>query len=238
MGSLVAALRSARPVFVRTVFSSLIACLTACGGGDEETPARSAASPAAHVASLAPAAAASSAPLSIVGTPSTSIRRGLNYNFEPAVPNAGSRQLTFQIANKPRWASFSPYDGSLHGAPGPADLGNYPDIVISVGDGQQIVSLPRFAIDVVATASGSIVVSWNPPVARTDGSPLRDLAGFKIYFGTRPGEYAQSVTIANSGLTTYMIEELTPATYFVVATSFDSSGVESQFSNVASKRVF
>ena len=238
MGSLVAALRSARSGFVLTVFTSFVVGLTACGGGDEEAPAQSAASPGAHVASLAPVAAASSPPLSITGTPSRSIRQGLHYNFVPTVPNAGHRQLTFRIANKPRWASFSPYDGSLRGAPGAADIGNYPDIAISVADGQQAVSLSRFAIDVVATASGSIVVSWNPPVERTDGSPLRDLAGFKIYFGTHPGEYPQSVTIANPGITTYLIEELTPATYFVVATSFDSSGVESPFSNITSKSVF
>jgi hypothetical protein len=95
--------------------------------------------------------------------------------------------------------------------------------------------LAAFDIEVVATATGSVSITWNPPTERTDGTPLGDLAGYRIYFGTDPEDFHNSIAIHNPGITTYLIEELTPATYFVVATSFDSTGAESWFSNVASK---
>jgi hypothetical protein len=57
-----------------------------------------------------------------------------------------------------------------------------------------------------------------------------DLAGYRIYWGTTPGVYPNSVTINNPGLTTYVVENLSAGTYEFVATSFNNSGVESDYS--------
>ncbi|MDH3954373.1 MAG: fibronectin type III domain-containing protein, partial [Gammaproteobacteria bacterium] len=58
-----------------------------------------------------------------------------------------------------------------------------------------------------------------------------DLAGYVIYWGTEPGNYEQQLRIDNVGLTAYVLDSLRPATYYFVATAFNSAGTESDFSN-------
>ena len=145
--------------------------------------------------------------------------------------------LTFSIVNKPAWATFDTANGRLQGTPGPTHLGTTTGIVISVKDGAASASLPAFNVAVQAIATGSATLSWTPPTQNTDGSPLTDLAGFKIRWGTSQGNYSNSVTINNPGITTYLVENLMPNTYFFVATAFDTSGNESANSNAASKTI-
>ena len=46
-----------------------------------------------------------------------------------------------------------------------------------------------------------------------------------------------SVTIDNPGITTYVIENLAPGTYEFSSTAFNSNGIESEYSNFATKVV-
>jgi hypothetical protein len=62
-----------------------------------------------------------------------------------------------------------------------------------------------------------------------------DLAGYKIYWGTTPGQYTHSVKIENAGMSSYVVENLTPGTYEFAATSFNEAGVESAYSNPATR---
>jgi len=41
----------------------------------------------------------------------------------------------------------------------------------------------------------------------------------------------------NPGITTYVVENLSPNTYIFASTSINASGVESDFSNVATKTI-
>ena len=91
--------------------------------------------------------------------------------------------------------------------------------------------LPGFTIDVLATALGSVTLSWIPPTNRTDASPLTDLAGYRFYWGTASGNYTSSATVNNPGVSSYVVDQLAPATWYFVATALDSAGVESRFSN-------
>jgi hypothetical protein len=86
-------------------------------------------------------------------------------------------------------------------------------------------------------ANGSATVTWVPPTQNTDGSPLTDLAGYKIYWGTSPGVYSNSLTVDNPGLAAYVVENLVPAKYYFVATAVNAEGVESEPSNVATGEV-
>jgi hypothetical protein len=91
-------------------------------------------------------------------------------------------------------------------------------------------------VEVVPPApAGFINVSWVAPTTNADGSPLTDLAGFRVHYGTVPGIYATVVTIADPLATSYRIEPLPPGTYFVIVTAFDTSGNESADSVDASK---
>ena len=66
---------------------------------------------------------------------------------------------------------------------------------------------------------------------------LTDLAGYRVYWGATSGNYPNSVSVPNAGVTTYMVEQLTPAAYYFVVTALDASGNESAHSNVATKTV-
>ncbi len=181
-------------------------------------------------------AAANGSP-KISGAPPTSAMPGSQYSFTPTASDPDGNTLTFKIANKPSWASFNAATGQLQGTPSAADVGTTTGIVISVSDGSASASLASFSVTVMAIATGSATLSWQPPTQNSDGSPLTNLAGFKVYWGTSQGSYPNSVTLNNPGLTTYVVENLLPATWFFVTTSFNADGVESQYSNVASKTI-
>ncbi len=84
---------------------------------------------------------------------------------------------------------------------------------------------------------GSATLSWTPPTLNTDGSPLTDLASYKIYYGNESGNYHTCIQINNNGMTVYVVEHLTSNTYYFVMTAINSTGEESDFSGEASKQV-
>jgi hypothetical protein len=155
----------------------------------------------------------------------------------PTTTDPEGDAVSFTVENKPPWASFDPGTGTLQGTPGAADVGRYADIKLSVTDGLYAVAMGSFSIDVVSSAPGSIIVSWEPPTQRDDGTPLTNLAGYRLYWGTALGHYPNLAPIANPGIATYVIDELPSGTYYVVATAYDASGMESGFSNVATKTI-
>jgi hypothetical protein len=68
--------------------------------------------------------------------------------------------------------------------------------------------------------------------------PATDLSAYKIYYGTTPQMYTQTVTIANPGTTTIsQTLTLAPGTYYFVVTVIDNAGAESSYSNEASKTI-
>lgn len=202
---------AARRSFFRIVSVLFAAAsITACGGDDTN-----------------PGTTASNGDPLISGDPVDEIKAGSPFSFQPVASDPDGSPLTFTISNKPPWAAFSETTGQLSGTPGAADVGMYRDITITVSDGTSRVGLAPFAVYVVGTAAGSIMLNWLPPTERSDGSALANLAGYKIYWGTAQDDYANTVTIDTPGVTSYMIEQLSPGTYYLVMTAFDAAGVES-----------
>ena len=169
----------------------------------------------------------------ISGWPDTAVMTGDTYSFTPSASDANGDALTFSVDNLPRWARFDASTGRLSGQPVLGDEGTYARITISVSDGSTSVSLPTFSIEVTQTALGSMTLSWMPPTLNEDGSPLTDLAGYHLYFGTLRGTYTRRISIDNPGISTYVINNLLPDTYYVVARAFNASGVLSSYSNEA-----
>lgn len=153
------------------------------------------------------------------------------YLFTPSASDAEGDALTFTVRNKPAWSAFDAATGRLQGIPQFGDVGNYDDVVISVSDGSATSSLPPFSIAVSRDELGSVTLEWQPPERNTDGSYAGDLAGYVIYWGIEPGNYDRQLRIENVGLTAYVVDSLTPATYYFAATAFNSVGVESDYSN-------
>jgi len=176
----------------------------------------------------------------ISGTPATSVMQSSAYAFTPTASDADSGDtLTFTIVNKPSWAQFNTTTGALTGTPSAANVGTTTGIVISVSDGKVSTptALAAFNIAVVATATGSATLTWNPPTTNTDGSALTDLTGYKIYWGTTQGSYPNSVTVNSPGISSYVVTNLVASTYFFVVTSLSASGGESAYSAPASKTI-
>ncbi len=176
-------------------------------------------------------------PPSISGTPATTVRQDQSFSFTPSASDADGNPLTFSISNRPPWASFSNTTGRLSGTPSASSAGTYTGIVISVSDGEATRSLPAFTVTVTPTTTGSATLTWLPPTQNTDGSPLSDLAGYKIYWGQSQRDYSNSVTLNNPGLASYIVEQLTSGRWYFATTSFNSQGVESAFSNEGSKTI-
>jgi len=172
----------------------------------------------------------------ISGSPATSISPMLAYSFVPGATDADGSSLTFSISNKPAWAGFDTATGALTGMPLLGDVGIYTGIVISVTDGTASDSLPPFSID-VAAGSGTATLSWDAPTVNEDGSPLDDLAGYRVYYGTSLGNYPNIETIDNPGIVSYVINGLPVGTWFFTVTALDTSGNESVFSNIDSKTI-
>lgn len=173
----------------------------------------------------------------MTGTPQSTVMQGTAYAFQPTASDPDGDTLTFTVANAPAWAAFDTATGRLSGTPAAQHVGTTSGIVITASDGTLTTALPAFSITVQALAIGSATLSWLPPTQNTDGSPLTNLAGYKIYWGTQQGTYPNSTTLNNPGLATYVVEGLAPGTYFFVATAINTVGAESAFSGVASKTI-
>lgn len=167
---------------------------------------------------------------SISGTPPSSVVAGQLYSFQPTASDPNGDPLTFSIQNKPAWATFSATTGKLSGTPTAAQVGSYGNIVISASDGTTSRSLPAFAIAVTQTANGSVTLSWQPPTKNTDGTPLTNLAGYRVYYGLAAGQYTQTVSLPNPGLSSVVIEGLSPTRWYFAIKAYNGSGVESAYS--------
>ena len=212
------------------------AVLSGCGGGgDESTPASGTAQPPTP-APLPPSGSSNHAP-TISGTAPPAVNAASPYSFVPTAADADGDTLAFSIQNKPAWATFNTTTGKLSGTPAAADVGTYSNVAISVSDGQASTALSAFAIAVTTVSTGRATLSWTAPTQNTDGSTLSNLAGYRIRYGTSASSLSNTIVINNVSVTTYVVENLSPATWYFAVTAVTSSGSESNNSNVASKQI-
>ena len=77
------------------------------------------------------------------------------------------------------------------------------------------------------TRAGEIRLAWDPVAAA---------AGYRIHYGTAPGDYSMRVDVGN--VSTCTLANLAEgATYFFAATAYDASGLESAASNEVSAEI-
>lgn len=75
----------------------------------------------------------------------------------------------------------------------------------------------------------SITLSWESPATNADGSPIEDLAGFKVYYGKTSNNYTNYVDVGSLHEAT--IGNLTPGVWCFSTTAYDYAGNESTPSN-------
>jgi hypothetical protein len=216
---------------ILSLLLAVTSLLVACGGGDEENADDEGPPVGGSPGNGSPGGVDGNSPPSISGKPIGQTLTNNPYLFVPSAADQDGDVLTFSIVNKPAWANFSTSNGRLNGTPTDADLGRYENIVINVSDGQSTTSLGPFEIEVVAFGPLSATLNWTAPQERTDGTVLTDLAGYKVYWGSSPGKYPNSATLQGAGTTTYVVDGLTPGTWYFSASALDSQGLESRLSN-------
>lgn len=177
----------------------------------------------------------------ISGSAPTTATTNAAYSFAPTASDADGDQVTFQIKNKPSWATFNTVSGKLTGTPGTSHAGTYANIVISASDGKSSASLPAFSVVVsqpeAPATDGAASLSWTAPTENTDGSPLSDLAGYLIVYGKSSTTLDKSVRIDNASIDSYTFQDLPAGTYHFAIKAFNSQGAESDTSSVVSKEV-
>lgn len=189
------------------------------------------------------AVAAASTSEVISGTPAATAVVGSAYSFKPTASAPNGLKVTFEIYNKPSWATFNSSTGQLSGTPSAANIGTYRWIQIAADDGQSTAWLPAYTLTVsesttsTPTATGSVTISWTPPITNVNGSTLTNLAGYHIYYGTSASNLSQVVDVTNPGLATYVVSDLSAATWYFSVTAVNSSGEESPRSSVVSRVV-
>ena len=82
--------------------------------------------------------------------------------------------------------------------------------------------------------AAQIMLAWDPPTTNADGSPLTDLAGYKVYYGTSCRTYGSSIDVGNVTSYTLDLPDLTEGqTYSIAVRAYDQDNPanESDYSN-------
>lgn len=193
-------------------------------------------------ATLAPFSISVTAPVAanraptISGSPVVAAQAGQAYAFRPTAADADGDALSYPIQNKPVWATFDATSGTLYGTPTAANVGSYAQVTISVSDGKAVATLPAFTITVAAAPTGNATLSWSPPTQNVDGTPINNLAGYKVLYGTTPGQYTQTLSLPVASMTSVVVEQLAMGqTWYFTVKAVNAAGAESDFSQVVSK---
>ena len=150
----------------------------------------------------------------------TSVQAGSHYALQPSAASPEGYTLVFSITGQPSWASFSTSTGLLSGTPASANVGSFPNIVISVSDGHSSVSLKAFTITVTAvttpptntppkitgtpatTVQAGSSYSFQPAASDADGNKLTFAIANKpswANFSTTTGQLSGTPATANVG---------------------------------------
>ena len=176
----------------------------------------------------------------ISGTPSRTARVGTRYSFKPRAYDADRHRVWFLIVNKPAWATFDRRTGLLSGTPRAFHAGRTTrGVRIAVTDGYSKTWLPTYSLQVAdpPTAGGSARLSWSAPTRNTDGSRLTDLRGYVIEYGTRRDQLNERLDVRGEAITSAVVEDLGPATWYFAVRAVSTAGVESRLSEVVSTTI-
>jgi len=155
--------------------------------------------------------------------------------------------LSWSSKDNATWLIVSPTTGSITNSAqisvsvNPAGLaaGTYAATVTVTATKGGSISVPvtftvtsgsTTALKSTSSSVGTVTLTWDPSTAT-------NLAGYKIYIGTASGGYSSPITVGN--VTSYTISNLgIGSTYYFAVTDYNTSGVESGFSNEVSKSIY
>jgi hypothetical protein len=88
-----------------------------------------------------------------------------------------------------------------------------------------------------ATQGGTATLIWTPVTRDAQGNELKNLAGYKVFYGTSPRALFSVVMIPDPQQTRYVVRDLAPGSWYFAVAAYTTSNVEGAHSNVVSKSV-
>ena len=71
-----------------------------------------------------------------------------------------------------------------------------------------------------------VQLTWDAPL-QTNGTPIPNLAGYKLYYGSQSGQYPTMISVGMK--TTYTVTNLSAGrTYYFAAKAYNSTGTEAR----------
>jgi hypothetical protein len=220
---------------------AIVAAGLGCGGTGGGSTAAATSSEAPTPVTVAPPAptstpAANQAP-TIVTQPSNVARVGEPFNYRPTSTDPEGDTLRFSANNLPGWASVDPATGRITGTPTTADLGAHESITIVVADAARRTESEPFTITVIGTSAAVATVQWDRPPTKVDGTPLDDLAGYRILYGRNAEDLDHSVLISSADTTSYDFATLESGIWYFAVVAVNASGLEGPATTPAQKSI-
>jgi len=75
--------------------------------------------------------------------------------------------------------------------------------------------------------AASVTLSWTAPTTNEDGTPLTDLGGYRLYYGTVSGAYSTVLDVGNVLTYQWILGDQEGKTLYFNATAYDLSGNQS-----------
>ena len=79
------------------------------------------------------------------------------------------------------------------------------------------------------------MLSWTAPTLNTDGTPLTDTTGYKIYYGSNVANLDSVLEVNDPAALSVTVDRLGTGTYFFAISTVSATGGEGPKSNAASK---
>jgi hypothetical protein len=101
------------------------------------------------------------------------------------------------------------------------------------GSGNSTVTSSATSSAPPTPTNNSITLSWSAPTQNSDGTPLTDLAGYTLHYGTTSQDYTGTIQVTSPATTSYVVSDATfPAgTYYFAISSYNSLQVSSPLSS-------
>jgi hypothetical protein len=88
-----------------------------------------------------------------------------------------------------------------------------------------------------SSTARAVTLTWVAPTDNTNGTPLTDLAGYHIHYGTSQDNMTQVIDLAGTNATEYEVSGLAPGTYYFAISAYTNAGTESAESDVGYKSI-
>jgi len=156
----------------------------------------------------------------IAGTNYTSEHGTLSWGNGDASP----KSFVIPISNAAPFTGTKKLAVAIAGAEG-ASLGTTTSAIVSING------------DATTASTGKATLSWTAPTQDTNGTPITDLAGYNIYYGTSSTTMTKVIAINSPASGSYTISNLPSGTWYFAIAAYTAQAVESPLSTIVSKGI-